>query len=157
MQYRCSESGHAGISGPWLEEYVSRAVLDAIDPKALARRVRERQRNPRAGEVAATEARIAELEDMLGDGTLTKAAFVRQRDRLMRRITDLREADRDEDAPDLPIEIAKNLGTYWPKMTTAERRDVIRAVVRRVVVAKAPPRSNGRAPTEDRVSVEWRA
>ena len=156
-QYRCSEKGHAGVSGPWLEEHVSQAVVEAIDPKALARRVRERQRNPRAAEVAAAEARITELEDMLGDGTLTKSAFVRQRDRLMRRIDDLRVADQDEDAPDLPLEIARNLGAYWPNMTTAERRDVIRAVVRRVVVVKAPPHSNGRAPTEDRVRIDWRA
>jgi DNA invertase Pin-like site-specific DNA recombinase len=156
-QYRCGEPGHAGISGRWLEEHVSQTVVDAIDPKSLARRMRERQRNPRAAEVAAAEARITELEDMLGDGTLTKPAFVRQRDRLMRRIADLREIDRDEDAPDLPLEIARNLATYWRKMTTAERRDVIRAVVRQVVVSKAPPRSNGRVPSEDRVSIEWRA
>jgi hypothetical protein len=154
-QYRCAEAGHAGISGPWLEEYVSAAILDAIDPKALTKRMRERQRNPRAAEAAALESRIAELEDWAGDGTLTKAAFVRQRDRLLAKIAELGQGD--DDAPDLSLEIARNLPTYWPLMTTAERRDVLRALVRRVVVAKAPPRSNGRAPAEDRVRIEWRA
>jgi DNA invertase Pin-like site-specific DNA recombinase len=151
--YRCTETGHAGVSGPWLEQHVTAKVLDAVDPKALAKRMRERQRNPKAAEVAALETRIAELEDWVGDGTLTKSAFIRQRDRLLARIADLRQPD--DDAPELPLDIARNLAAYWPAMTTIERRDVIRALVRRVVVAKAP-RSNGRAPTEDRVEIEWR-
>ncbi len=155
--YRCTQTGHAGIAGVWLEEFVSGAVLDAIDPKALGRRMRERQRNPKAAEIAAIEARIVELEDMVGDGTLTRSAFVRQRDRQLGRVAELRGVDLDSDAPDLPLEIARNLGSYWPKMTTSERRDVVRALIRRIVVTKAPPGSNGHPPTADRVSVEWRA
>jgi DNA invertase Pin-like site-specific DNA recombinase len=156
-QYRCPESGHSGISGSWLEEHVAQVVLDGLDPKQIERRMRERQKTaPKAAEVAVIEARIVELEDMVGDGTLSRAAFVRQRERQLARIKELRQEEVEE-APELPVEIARNLEAYWPKMTTLERRDVIRAVVRRVVVSKAAPRSNGRAPTEDRVQIEWRA
>jgi site-specific DNA recombinase len=159
MQYRCATkgSGHAGISGPRLEEHVSQAVLDAIDPKQIERRMKKRQKTPKAAEVAAIEARISELEDMLGDGTLTKAAFVRQRDRLNAKITDLRQAEPD-DAPELPLDIARNLEAFWPEMTTVERRDVIRAVVRRVVVQKGTAaierQGTDRGPRADRVALD---
>jgi DNA invertase Pin-like site-specific DNA recombinase len=154
-RYRCAENGHPGIPAPWLEDYVSAAVLDAVDPRQVERRMRERARNPKIAEVAAIEARIAELEDWVGDGTLSKASFIRQRDRLTAKLAELREAESD-DAPDLPLEIARNLKEFWPAMTTLERRDVIRAVVRRVVISASDRPSGWRLP-EDRVRIEWRA
>ena len=148
--YRCPTPGHVGISGGWLEEHVSTAVLGAIDLKALARRMRVRANVPKAAEVAGIEARIEELEDMVGDGTLTREAFRRQRDRQLAKLADVRAASAD-DAPDLPLDLARRLPEVWPQMTVQERRDVIRAVVRRVVVAKGP------TPNADRVEIDWRA
>jgi DNA invertase Pin-like site-specific DNA recombinase len=151
-QYRCKVVGHVGIAAPWLDAYVSDTVLDAIDPKQIERRMKARQKNPRVAEVAAIEARLIELEDLLGDGTLTKAAFIRQRDRLTAKVTELQEAEPD-DAPDLPLEIARNLGRYWPDMRVAERRDVIRAVVHGVTIGKA----TGNGPIDEgRVQIDWR-
>jgi DNA invertase Pin-like site-specific DNA recombinase len=148
--YRCPEPGHVGISGGWLEEYVSAAVLDAIDPKALAKRMRARERRPKAAEVAGIEARIEELEDMLGDGTLSREGFRRQRDRQLAKLAEVRAAAAD-DASDLPLDLARRLPEVWPTMTVLERRDVIRALVRAVVVAKGP------APSADRIAFDWRA
>jgi DNA invertase Pin-like site-specific DNA recombinase len=148
--YRCPTSGHVGISGAWLEQHVEAEVLGAIDLRALAKRMRARERQPKAAEVAGIEARIEELEDMVGDGTLTRDAFRRQRDRQLEKLAEVRAAVAD-DAPDLPLDLARRLPEVWPTMTVLERRDVIRALVRGVVVAKGP------APSADRVDIDWRA
>jgi DNA invertase Pin-like site-specific DNA recombinase len=153
-RYRCAGPGHPGISAPRLEEYVSAEVLRAVDPRQVERRMRERQKSPKAAEIAAIEARLVELADWAADGTFTKAQFVRQRDRLAAKAAELREAEPD-DAPDLPLEVARRLEEFWPAMTTLERRDVIRAVVRRVVISASDRPSGWRLP-EDRVEIEWR-
>jgi site-specific DNA recombinase len=153
FSYRCPTPGHAGIAAPWLEEHVSSAVLGAIDLGKLARTAKQRQRQPAAVEVAALEARIEEFEDMLGDGTLTKAAFVRQRDRLRAKMAQAREAVADEAVADLPLRLVRGLPGSWSELETTERRDVIRAMLREVVVTKA---ATNTGPTPDRVRLVWR-
>jgi DNA invertase Pin-like site-specific DNA recombinase len=150
-QYRCAVCG-AAISGTFLDQHVSAAVLDAIDLRALERRMKDRKRQPTTAEVLAIQARIEELEDAYGDGTLTKAAFIRQRDRQQAKLA-VAQAAVAEQAPELPLDLARHLPERWPGMTTIGRRDVIRALVKDVVVARA----NGHGPVDPkRINILWR-
>lgn len=152
-QYRCHETGHAGIAANWLDDHVSGAVLDEIDVTKLTKRMRERQRRPASAEVLAIKARIEELEDAFGDGTLTKAAFTRQRDRQVANLATAEAAVVDEAVSQLPLDLARNLPARWPEMTVEGRRDVIRAMVREVRVTKA----TDHGPIDPtRVEVVWR-
>jgi hypothetical protein len=60
---------------------------------------------------------------------LSKAAFVRQRDRLTAKIVQIREAEPD-DGPELPLEIARNLDKFWD---ISGRRAVPRWVLTRLL------------------------
>lgn len=151
--YRCHETGHAGIAADWLDDHVSTAVLDAIDLKELAKRTRDRQRHPASAEVLGIKARIEALEDAFGDGTLTKAAFTRQRDRQEANLAEAEAAVVEEAVTQLPLDLARNLPARWPDMTVEGRRDVIRALVREVRVTKA----TGNGPIDPaRVTITWR-
>jgi site-specific DNA recombinase len=153
-QYRCTQTGHAGIAATFLEEYVSEAVLDAIDIPTLTRRMKARlRRPPKAAEVVAIEARLQNLEDSFGDGTLSKAAFIRQRDRQLTKLEAARQATVEEQVPELSLELARHLPERWPTMTTIGKREVIRALLREVRVAKA----SGHGKIEpSRVELVWR-
>lgn len=150
--YRCATSGHAGIAGPWLEQYVTAQVLGAIDLRKLTKRIREHQRSPHAAEVAAIQARIEALEDLLADGTLDKAAFLRQRDRLNAKLAEMRKVS--DDAPELPLELARRLPDVWPSLSLQARRRVIAAVVTTVTVNKATKVTQTIDPK--RVALNWR-
>lgn len=156
-QYRCAKTGHANIAAGFLEEHVSAAVLDAIDLKELTRRMKARlRRPPKAAEVVALEARLQSLEDAFGDGTLTKAAFIRQRDRQLAKLEVARAATVDEQVPELPLELAKHLPERWPTMTTIVKREVIQALVREVRVAKATDAHGTGKIDPARVEIVWR-
>ena len=151
--YRCREVGHVGISGPWLDDHVAAAVLDAIDLKALTARMRERQRRRPAAEVLAIKTRIESLVDAFGDGTLTKLEFKHQRARQEAKLAEAEERIADDAVADLPLDLARNLPERWPEMTVIGRRDVIRALVREVRVTKA----TGNGPIDPtRVEIVWR-
>ncbi len=152
-QYRCRQVGHVGIAASWLDDHVSRAVLDAIDLKELTKRTRERQRHPASAEVLVIRARIEELEDAFGDGTLTKAAFTRQRDRQEAKLAEAETAVAEEVVSAVPLDLARHLPQRWEGMTTEGRRDVIRALIREVRVTKA----TGNGPIDEaRVTIHWR-
>jgi hypothetical protein len=156
-QYRCSVCGGA-ISGTFLDGFVSRAVLDAIDLKALERRMKDRKRQPATAEVLAIEQDIAVLEETLGDRKLSKAvldAFARQLDRQHAKLAVARQAAAEEGVGEIPLDLARHLPERWGSMTTIGKREVIRALVRSVVIAKANG-SHGKIDS-GRVSIEWRA
>jgi site-specific DNA recombinase len=154
-QYRCSKPGHAGIAGPWLEEHVTDAALASIDLRGLQRRVRQQMAKPAAVEVIAIEARIEELEDAYGDGTLDKAAFTRQRARQTAKLHQARQAATEQEAIQVPLDLARRLREpgVWAQLTVPEQRRIIKALVREVRVAKA----NGHGPIDaGRVAIDWR-
>jgi len=157
-QYRCAKTGHAGIAAPFLEQHVTAAVMDAIDIPELTRRMRARlRRPPKAVEVIAIEARLQNLEDSFGDGTLSKAAFIRQRDRQLTKLEAARQATVEEQVPELPLELARHLPERWPTMTTIGKREVIQALVREVRVSKATDAHGTGKIDPSRVTISWRA
>jgi site-specific DNA recombinase len=154
-QYRCSQAGHVGISGPWLEEYVSSRIIDVVDTTKLVAELRSRhergERRNRA--VSDLEARLELLDDMLVNAKITKARYERMNAELLNKLADARHEERDNRI-DLPAELARDLGARWDDLEVTTRRGIIRAVLRDIVVNKA--KGHGSIVGEDRVRLVWR-
>lgn len=151
--YRCEMAGHAGIAGPWLEDHVSAAVLGAIDLDELSKRMRRRDHRPQAVEAARISERLEAVEDMLADGVLSRPQYVRQHARLTGKLAEARAADADDDVPPLSLDLARHLPERWPDLTTAERRSIVKALVRAIRVERAV----GHGPIDpNRVEIVWR-
>lgn len=150
--YRCQEKGHVGIAGPWLEEFVSTRVIDAIDTGRLVEAMRRRRpgrNSPRSSEL---EARLALLDEGFADGTITRERFKVMQSRLLDRLAEARTAESDRGI-DLPAELARDLSSKWDTLTISGRRQIIGAVLERIEVTKA----TGHGPIDaSRVTLVWR-
>jgi DNA invertase Pin-like site-specific DNA recombinase len=152
--YACKERKHVSISQPWLDEYVSQKVLDAIDTGKLIRRI-ERRRKRKPGTPAATEleARLELLErDHYERGIIARDSYLRRREGLLRRLQEARDAAASDDVG-IPRELAEHLAERWPSFELNNRRRVITAVIERIEVDKAT--SHGRVDPA-RVRITWR-
>jgi site-specific DNA recombinase len=139
--YSCKERGHVYISKPWLDEYVSAQVLDAVDTGKLVERIVKRRKR-KAGTPAAQEieARLELLErDYYERDLLNRDSYLRRREGLIRRLVEARQAQAD-DSIDLPLDLAENLTERWPTFSLYTQRRIISAVLERVDVAKATRR-----------------
>ena len=152
-QYRCSESGHAGIGGPFLEQHVTEAVLGAIDLRALTRRVKERAERPAAADVLAIDARMRQYEEMAIAGRIEPDEWERLRTGLKARRVEAEEQVATEHATSLPIELARRLPDEWDDLSIDTQRRIIKALLSEVRVAKA----NGHGPIDPtRIELVWR-
>lgn len=135
-QYRCPKAGHVGIAAPWLENYVTTTVLDAIDTGKLLEAIRRGRKQPRSRKASEIEARMEFIDDQLANGRITQARFDRMNAALVDRLEAAQEAERAAGV-DLPAELARNLSERWPDLDIVDRRRVIMAVVEEITVAKA--------------------
>lgn len=152
--YACRERKHVSISQPWLDEYVSAQVLDAIDTGRLVERIeKRRKRRPGTSAVKEIEARLELLErDYYERGMLSRDSFMRRREGLLKRLDEARRA-LTEDTVDLPRELAEHLIERWPGLALHTQRQIIAAVMRGVKVG----RSNGHGRIDpSRVTPIWR-
>jgi DNA invertase Pin-like site-specific DNA recombinase len=153
--YACRERGHVSISRRWLDRHVSDAVLEAAEAGGLAERVAKRRRPvPKVMKAPAIEARLEMLErDFYELERFSRESFLRRRDALLQRLEAARAAEEQETGPDLPLELARRLPETWPHLTTAEQRQIVRALVAEIRVSKA----NGTGIIDpNRVSTAWR-
>jgi DNA invertase Pin-like site-specific DNA recombinase len=152
--YSCKVRAHASISKPWLDQYVTEAVIGAIDSGKLVKRLERRRRTPsKAMASSEIEARLEILEtDFYEKGIIPRDRYLARREALLRRLSAVREAEQDRGI-DLPAELARNLDATWPKLTNAERRRIIVACVESITVTKA----TGHGPVDPgRVAITWR-
>lgn len=151
--YSCRERQHVSISKPWLDQYVTRDVLEAIDTGKLLRRLSKRKRPRRALASSEIEARLELLEvDHYERGIVARESFLRRREGLLRRLAQTREAEQ-EAGIDLPREFAANLAFRWKELSILEQRRIVAAVLNRIDVGKAI----GHGPIEaGRVKLVWR-
>jgi Recombinase zinc beta ribbon domain len=153
--YGCRERGHVYISKPWLDDYVSAQVLDAIDTGKLVERIEKHQKRS-AGTPAAKEieARLELLErDFYERGLLNRDSYLRRREGLMRRLAEARKAQADNSI-DLPRELAEHLTERWPTFALYTQRRIIGTVVGSIEVERA--NGNGRI-SANRVRLIWRS
>jgi site-specific DNA recombinase len=151
-QYRCPRAGHVGISSPWLDDYVTAAVLGAIDTGKLLAAIRRGRKRPRSRKASEIEARMEFIDEQLGAGKITQARYDRMNADLIERLAAAQKAETAAGI-DLPAELARNLTEQWPDLDIGTRRRIIRAVVETIEVGKA----SGHGPVEpSRVEIVWR-
>jgi DNA invertase Pin-like site-specific DNA recombinase len=158
-QYRCSKGGHVGVARAWLDDFVSEAVVDAIDTGRLVEAIRKRQQRGQTRKASDLEARLEVLEDEFADGRMRPERFRELRGRL---IDALEEARQTEHANGfiLPEGLARDLVKRWGDLSVPERRQIIRAVLERVEIAPFDGIRKGRPRAgvdPDRVRLVWRS
>jgi hypothetical protein len=152
--YSCRERGHVSISRPWLDEYVSRCVVEAIDTGELVRRIKAHKRRRKGVPSREIEARMELLErDYYERGMVPRERFLRRRERLIELLGSARDNERDA-GMDLPRELAENLRERWNDLSLHGRRRIVSAVLERVEVQRA--NNHGRVEPE-RVTLRWRS
>ena len=153
--YACRERQHVSISKPWLEAFVSGEVLDAIDRDRLIERIEKRRnRRPSTPVAKEIEGRLELLQrDFYESGKMSRDSFLRHRDGLFAKLEQARKAAAEDEAVDVPRELAENLVERWADLELHTQRRIVAAVAKAIVIAKAT--SHGRV-SSDRVSVEWR-
>jgi len=136
--YSCKERAHASISKPWLDAYVTEAVIGAIDTGKLVKRLEKRRRTPSKTMASSEiEARLEILEtDFYEKGLIPRDRYLARREALLRRLSDAREAEQDYGV-DLPRELAEHVAERWTDFTLHEQRRIVAAVLERIEVAKA--------------------
>jgi DNA invertase Pin-like site-specific DNA recombinase len=150
--YRCPKVGHIGISGPWLEDYVTEAVLAYIDTDRLQEAIKRQRKTRPTRKVSAIESRLALVDQQLVEGKISKARFDRMNTQLLQQLKAAQTTERERGI-DLPAELARNLSAKWDGMPVSTRRRIIAAVVESITVAKA----EGHGPIDpERVKIEWR-
>jgi DNA invertase Pin-like site-specific DNA recombinase len=151
--YRCPPVGHVGISGPWLEDYVTEAVLAYIDTDRLQEAIKRQRRARPTRKVSAIEARLELVDAQLVEGKISKARFDRMNEALLEQLKAAQASERERGI-DLPVELARNLSEKWEGMPVSTRRRIIQAVVESITVAKAE--GHGSIDPK-RVKIEWRS
>lgn len=153
--YGCRASrGHVHIAERWLDNYVSEAVIGAIDTGKLLKRI-EQRRKKAAGTPPSRdiEGRLELLTiDHYERGIIDRETFMRRREGLLKRLRAAQEAETDQ-GRDLPRELARDLGKRWPDLSIEARRGIIGAVLKAVNVEKAASRGPIDA---GRVELVWR-
>jgi site-specific DNA recombinase len=155
--FRCRACGST-VKADALEDLIEAMVLELLDSKKLARRLSRPGKghdDDAALEVTQAEAKLAELDDMLGAGELTRASYLRARKAPEAKLADARHR------------LAKRSGTHalerfrgakarelYATLDTDEKRAVISALLDHVVIHPA----KNRAPRLDldRVEPVWR-
>lgn len=151
--YGC-KPGHVYIAKAWLDDYVTKKVLDAVDTGKLLKAIAKRRKRPAALQSSEIEARLELLEtDFYEMGNIPRDRYLARREGLLKRLKDAREAETDRGV-DLPVELARNLSKRWPDLSIDGQRQIIGAVLGRVEVAKAT--GHGKV-DPSRVALTWRA
>lgn len=151
-QYRCRSAGHVGIAAPWMDDYVSTQVLEAIDTGKLLQAIKRRRKPARTRKVSEIEARIELLDQMFTEGKISKVRFERMQSGLLERLADARSVEPNYGS-DLPAELARNLTERWGGLEISTRRRIIGAVLERIEVDRAT--SHGKIDA-GRVRLIWR-
>lgn len=152
--YSCRERNHVNISAPWLNDYISTAVLDVIDSGQLLKRVAQRRPKPTTMEPAAIEARIEQLEvARFEEGSIAHESYLKRRGALLDKLAKAHAAAEHDAGPDIPLKLARELPTMWPAMSVPGRRRIVKALIREIRVARAA----GNGPVDPaRVEIVWR-
>jgi Site-specific recombinases, DNA invertase Pin homologs len=141
----------SGLAAP-IEEFVTEAVLVALDGPALREWKLVEPGQDVAEQIAADEAKLSELADLWADGTITRAEWLRSRARIETRLAESRR--QVQRRPANVFGDIDDLRSRWDGLSLDRRRAIISAVLDRVTLGPAV-RGNRFDPT--RVDVTWRA
>jgi hypothetical protein len=142
---------HLSIVGEQVDRLVTEHILDRLDhvglAQVLATQAGAGDARTLGEELATLDARLIQLGDDYGDGTLDKPTYKRQRARIEDRArharAQLAKLTARRDLAGLPPEPGALRGA-WPGLTLAQRRVVVGLVVERVVILPADGRKGRR-------------
>lgn len=143
------------IGADELEAVVVEAIMQRLDDAVLP----ALEATSEAGnKVAEIEAELVALAELRGEGSITLAEWTAARTPLLRRLEAARAAAAVTSRPSSAAAMLRTPGAVrkaWPKMTFAQKRDVIVSMVKRIVIQ---PAARGRwTPIDERVDVVWNA
>jgi site-specific DNA recombinase len=143
------------IGADELEAVVVEALLQRLDNAAVPTPASPEARE--VEEIESLEAELAELAELRGQGSISLAEWLAARGPLQARIDDARRAAASVRRPLATAPLLAARGAVrgaWPNLDFAKQREIVGAVVERVVVG---PATRGRwTPVEDRLTVRWR-
>jgi hypothetical protein len=150
--------GGLSVSAQSLEEFITEAVLIAVDEEGLAQFMRQqagKSDEAALAEVVALESRMSELGEMFANGEISRGEWVTVRNTIERRLTETRRAiaAASRHQP-VPLKAKGLLREAWPKLSISERRAVVEAVVDKITVN--PATTVGCRFDPGRVTVVWR-
>jgi DNA invertase Pin-like site-specific DNA recombinase len=157
--FRCRACGST-IKADQLEDLVEEMVVEMLESptlaKVLARQQQDHDDDHAALDVAAAEAKLAELDDMLGDGELTRASYLRARKAPEAKLEDARRRAARRNGTHA---LERFRGKHDPQklykaLDMDERRAVIAALIDRLVIH--PARAQGVRFDVGRVEPIWR-
>jgi hypothetical protein len=143
------------IGADALEALVVEAMLQRLDKAAIPAPT---ERGSTDGEVEAVEAELGELAELRGAGTISLAEWMAARAPLQERLEAARRAAAATRRPGPATTLLSKRGAVraaWPALDFDQRREVLAALVDRVVVKPAARARH--TPTDARVDVVWRA
>jgi DNA invertase Pin-like site-specific DNA recombinase len=161
VSYRHPDAcGHVSVKADSLETLVEEMVVDLLDsPKladAMANEDREHE-DDAALALATAEAKLAELDVMLGAGELNRASYLRARKEPERKLEDARRRLAHTNGRHAlePFRAGEHPRDLYAGLDMDERRGVISALLDRIIVHPA----RNRAPSfdADRVEPIWKA
>jgi DNA invertase Pin-like site-specific DNA recombinase len=146
--------GGVSINADPLEEWVTAAVLTALDSPALAQATRPSPDHDDS-QVRLLEARLDELMDMYTTGEVDRPLFLRGQAKLQAELqAEQRRLARDaRDRARLALPRNGELRGRWAALTLTERRAVLDAVLDQVIIRPAGQR--GPVFHRDRVQLSW--
>jgi DNA invertase Pin-like site-specific DNA recombinase len=151
--------GGLSVSAQSLDEFITEAVLNAVDDGGLALAMQERaggSDDAAVAEVVALETRMAELGEMFAAGEISRGEWATVRKKIEGRLAEARKAiTAVTKARQAPVKADGLLRDAWPKLSTSERRAVIEAVVDKITVS--PATSLGCRFNPTRVTISWKA
>jgi site-specific DNA recombinase len=142
-----------------VEELIAEAIFVRVDGRRLAAAMKQAEgdRGDRVvAELADVEQRQSDLADDFADGRISRAEWLRARDRLAARAEQARRrlATDTRSAALAPYSTKGALRAAWPELSFDKRRAVVGALVDRIVVNPAVRGRNTFDPT--RFDVVWR-
>ena len=120
--YRCPTKGHAGIAGPWLDQFITEAVLSAVDTGRLVDAIKRRGRKPaKSRKASEVEGRFEFLGPADGRGQDRQDRFERMNSTLVDQLAAAQATERSVGV-DIPAGLARNLSERWEDLPTTTRR-----------------------------------
>jgi hypothetical protein len=165
--FRCRRSsqhpeacGHMTAAASALEALVEEMIVDLLDSPKLAAAMANRNDeddNDAAHTLAVAEAKLAELDTMLGAGELNRASYLRARKEPERKLEDARRRLAHTNGRHAlePFRAGEHPRDLYAALDVDERRAVISALLDRIIIHPA----RNRAPSFDpgRVEPIWKA
>ncbi len=173
-RYRCQAPGSGGCAGATVrilhaDAAVRDQVIDYLDSPQFAKALTRAQQiaakadagiSKALDQLTKDRAQLRELGDAFADGTLPRSEYKRLTERVRRRLSEnesvVSRFDAAAVAPGLGFfgDEGAKLRSAWDAMVLQERRDVLHALVERIVVLPArPPLNRFKA---DRLEIHWR-